>query len=493
MKKTYSIFILSLLLLTFAACDKEEMFGDMNENPNAAKNIENNPELILTSLCKDPVNTFVNDAWSNGNLMAQYAARIVFTSFDQFSWGSNSGTWNLVYRATKDADNLYKNATASDNPSYAGVALIMKSWMFQILTDMWGDVPYSEANRAKSGITHPKYDTQQEIYQGIINDLDSANIFLSQSNLPAIKGDLIYEGDLEKWRKFGNSLMLRAYIRLSEIDATTAEAGINKIANAPSNYPVFTSNDDNATLSYLSSKPNTHPRAEASGYRVGSFNEYRMSETLGEVLADYNDPRQQQWFDPTAVSVESGSPEWSGMANGLVDGAAYVYKGGDAHLSKFRMDFFYFAPNLVEGLLMQYSEVEFILAEAAMNGWIGNDAKTHYENGVKASFDYWGVSMPSNYLKQSGVAYNDDLKTLMIQKWIALFYIDYQGFCEFKRHRDILSDIIIPGDDALYATYPSRFEYPTDEQALNKESWEAALEQQGWSNDRILNKVWWEN
>jgi hypothetical protein len=176
------------------------------------------------------------------------------------------------------------------------------------------------------------------------------------------------------------------------------------------------------------------------------------------------------------------------MQNGIVDGPAYEYKGGDAFLSKFNIQYFYLQANANEGRLMQYAEVKFIFAEAAQRGWINADAQEEYEAGVQASFDYWNVDMPADYLTQTGVAYDGELETIINQKYLSLFYTDFQGFIEFKRTG--FPSTIQPGPDAFYSTYPSRFEYPGKEQALNAASYNAAISRQG--ADEITTPVWWE-
>ncbi|MCB0639521.1 MAG: SusD/RagB family nutrient-binding outer membrane lipoprotein [Lewinella sp.] len=483
----FSIIAVVLVSLTFTACDD---FTVSNVNPDVASSINNNPELLLTGVQRDAVNNLVGSSWSEGNLMAQYGARIVFTSFDLFDWGDQSGTWNGLYLSIRNAKSLQTIATESSLPSYEAVSIILQSWMFQILTDMWGDIPYSEASQAyaEEAIFGPAYDAQEDVYVGLLANLEKANELLSASDLPAIKGDIIFDGDLEKWRKFGNSLRLRVAMRLSEVQPATAQAEIAKVYNAPAQYPVMERNDDNASLTYLSAFPNAQPITEANRYRVGSYNEYRISETLEGVLRSYNDPRLDFFADPTANSVAEGNPMISGMKNGIVDGPAYEYKGGDAFLSKFNISFFHFSPNANEGRLMTYSEVAFIYAEAAQRGWITADAAEWYAAGVTANFDYWSVAMPADYLTASA-PYDGELETIANQKYIALFYIDYQGFIEYKRTG--FPSTIQPGPDAFYSTYPSRFEYPSKEQALNGASYNAALNRQG--PDEITTPVWWEN
>jgi hypothetical protein len=490
MKNRIIKYLLSLILLAgvVSSCDD---FDVETSNPNTPTNISNNPELVLTNIEKDVADRLVGESWSNANLMAQYSARIVFTAFDQFEWGDNGGFWQLMYRNIRNAKQLQKIGEDKENLSYQAIGLILQSWMFQILTDIYGDIPYSEAVSARNEepILTPKYDAQKDVYLGILAALEEANQILGMPNLPVVKGDIYNNGDLTKWRKFANSLRLRAYMRLSNVEPAMASAGIKAIFDNPDSNPVLSSNIDNITLHYLSTNPNVFPLSQVSGYRVGSYNEYRMSETIEKVLKRFDDPRMMRWFAPTATSQETATLEWAGMLNGVVDGSAYSYKGGDAFLSKFA-DIFYFEPNTIEAMILMYSEVEFIFAEAAQRGWINSSAKNHYEKAILSNFLYWGVEMPSEYLDRVGVTYDGQLQTIITQKWLSLMYVDYQGFAEFKRTR--LPSDIKPGPDAFYSNYPSRYLFPSNEQQSNNENRLAAVKNMGGTNDEITLPVWWE-
>ncbi len=501
MKKIYKLVAL-IVVLAISSCDD---FGDMNENPNAPTEINNNPELLLTGICKDMVNRMVNDGWGEGNVMAQYSAKIVFTAFDQFEWGTNTGTWNTIYSSAREIQNLVTIAETTQNDSYKAVGLILHSWMFQILTDMWGDIPFSEALKAKTDeINTPVYDKQQDVYVALLADLKEANSLLA-SNTTTIKGDIIFNGDLAKWRKFANSLRLRVLMRLANVDGGSINlvSEIKSVIENPSTNPIMVSNADNAALTYTTSFPNVHPRSEASGFRIGSFDEYRMSETIEQVLEATNDPRQIALFAPTETSVAAGNPDYSGMINGMVDGAAYEYKGGPSNLSNINPQRFYYSANAAQGLLMTASEVQFIIAEAAQRytevAGVAN-AKTYYENGIKLNFEYWGVDIPADFFTRTSqsagfnvpIAYDGKLETIITQKWIALFYTDYQGFIEYKRTG--FPSIIAPGPDAQRDIYPSRFLYPDDEQSLNPENYSTAVNNQAGSiaNYSFWTPVWWE-
>lgn len=499
MKYKY-ILIALLFSLAFGGCSD---FGDMNVNPNAPESIENSPELILTGIQRDALNTAIGTcAWSEGNVQAQYFARIVFTDFDRFEWGSSSSTWTTFYTQTRSAQSLYNMALKTENTSYQAVCLILKSWMFQILTDVYGEVPYSEALQAKSGNYAPAYDTQEDIYKGILADLATANTLLAVANPPVIKGDIINNGNIARWRKLANSLRLRALMRLSNVDSKTdidVAGEITTMLSNPTQYPTIDVNADNSKLTYTSSAPNVHPRSSPGTYRIGSLLEWRMSETAELVLKAYDDPRMMRWYDPTENSVAAGPPQWAGMKNGLSDGTAYSYKGGSAFLSSINLDLFY-SPNELEGIIMTSPEVWFIKAEAALRypavAAVIN-AKTAYETGIQRSFEYWKVTMPADYLARTSsnpeytipVAFDGQIATVMTQKWLSLFYNDYQGFLDFKRTG--LPAHIKPGPDANLPTFPSRFMYVSEEQALNKANYDAAVSRQG--PDNYSTPVWWEN
>ena len=490
-----------LLIIIFTACND---FGDMNENPNAPSSINNNPELLLTGIQKDIINSMVNDAWEEGNLMAQYVAKIVFTSFDQFEWGSNEGTWNTIYRSSREVQNLLAIAEETGNDSYKAVGMIMRAWIFHILTDLWGDVPYSEALKGKTDdIFAPVYDSQQDVYVSILADLKEANTLLGSSTA-AVKGDIILNGDLVKWRKLANSLKLRALMRLTEVNGGPINlvSELKEVISNQNANPLIMENADNAVMTYTSSFPNVHPKSEASGHRIGSYNEYRMSETYELVLEAYDDPRQMALFIPTENSVAAGAPEYSGMINGMVDGSAYEYKGGPSNISNINPERFYYSPNAAQALIMQASEVHFLIAEAAIRypeiAAIA-DAKTFYEAGIALNFEYWDVEMPADYLSRTSndnsynvpVAFDGEIETVITQKWIALFYTDYQGFFDFKRTG--FPSVIKPGPDTQRDEYPSRFEYPSDEQALNNTNYKTAISNQTSGEYSYWTPVWWEN
>ncbi len=501
-KIKYLIIVVAVLASLLSGCDD---FGDMNKNPNAPTSIENNPELLLTYLTRNLPETIAMEGWSDGSsLMAQYNAKIVFTGFDLFDWGSNAGYWSNLYTYARNCNNL----EAIGHNGHKAISQTLKAVVFHQLVDNWGDVPYSEALQAKTEKNYtPKYDKGEDIYLDLVKKLDEANTLYS-NNTAGVVGDVLNDNDLTLWRKFNNSLMLRLYMRMSEVKPDIAKAGIAKILADPGKYPILSSSTENVALTYFEARPNTWPVHTS---RVGSFDENRMSETIESVLKAYDDTRMKLWFRPTSASVSAGNPEWAGMKNGLSDGVAYNYKGGSLNLSRWGEIFFEY-PNASESILMLHSEVEFIIAEAIQRGWTGGDQKTHYENAIKSSFDYWNsraavmgqsLEMPAGYLSKTwapktdynkdlnvNVAYDGSLAQIIIQKWISHIMVAYEGFNDYKRLG--IPNIIKPGPDAIYSVMPNRHAYPSEEQALNGANRAEAAGRLQPNGDDIRSKVFWQ-
>jgi hypothetical protein len=324
-----------LVILTFVAslvimpgCTKD--FRETNTNRNNPTSVT--PDLLLSGIIKSTLDQQVSEAWGIGNIVAQYHAKIQFVNEDRYGWNEQNGIWNNVYGNYRNLQNIFTQVGTNTSSPYYGVALILKSWMFSLATDAYGDVPYSEAGKAKSdGLYQPKYDKQEDIYTGILADLKKANEVLATANGP-FSGDLIFGGgasSLIKWRRLANSLRLRYLLRLSKQKSVTTE--MQAILSDPTNNPIFTGNSDNAELRYLSAAPNQWP---LYGSRVGSFDEFRVSKTLTDRLSTLNDPRVRVFGRPTQASVAAGSPVVLGIPNGLSDVAALAYNGGVQGVSR---------------------------------------------------------------------------------------------------------------------------------------------------------------
>lgn len=515
MKKT-----LVIMLSLWLAVSCTEDFDTININPNFPASAQ--PELLLPGIQREMAYNWGGQGWEEGFTVVQYGARLQFTSGDTYNWSPSGDPYNNAYASLRDVENIIRDTQENpDAQNYYGAALVMKSWIYSYVTDAYGDVPYSEATKgiAEGNVT-PVFDAQSTIYTGILADLETANAVLT--NAENISGDIFYGGDIQKWRKFANSLRLRLLMRISDVDNATAVAGMNQIAGNPTDYPVFESNEDMALVQWNTVNP--QPKYET---RSGSFDEVRLSRTLETRLKELNDNRLYVFAQPTTDSgkgiFSEDFDDYVGMPNGLDDEAALGYspsgnpeESGSNFISRLGILLGCRAcnpeqasPTASQTLIMSYSELQFILAEAREKGWISvGDAATFYENGIRASFEYYtdrvvagGWSEIANamqatdldaYLAQDEVSYSgtmdDKLQKIALQKWISLFYTGFEGWSDWRRTG---MPEVIPGPDAVNdGRVPVRFQYPNDVKSTNSENYNTAVQRMG--PDNINTKLWWD-
>lgn len=495
----------TVIALALAGCTKD--FADTNTNTNNPTGVT--PDLLLSGIIKSTLDQQVSEAWGIGNIVVQHHAKIQFVNEDRYGWNEQNGIWNNVYGNYRNLQNIFTVVEGNEKSPYYGVGLVLKSWMFSLVTDAYGDVPYSEAGKAKtSSIYQPVYDKQEDIYNGILADLKKANEVLATAGT-SLNGDILYGGGaagVAKWRKLANSLRLRYLLRLSKRKNVNAE--MQAIVSDPVNHPIFTANADNAELKYLSAAPNQWP---LYGTRVGSFDEFRVSKTFTDRLSSLNDSRIGVFGRPTQASVAAGTPEIRGVPNGLSDVDALAYNGGVQGVSRVGYTFACLVcndagqappdPAAPRALLMTYAELQFILAEARQKGMITTgDAATYYNNGITANFSYWqsvvpaaynlDLSMPAGYLTQPAVEFagtNDEkLAKIALQKWIALYFNGLEAWFDWRRTG---MPSITPGPANLNNNkVPVRYIYPLAEQSLNTANRATAVQRQG--TDDINTRPW---
>ena len=510
--------IMALCLIMAYSCTED--FDVINTNPNFPSSAE--PELLLPGIQREMAYNWGNEGWEEGFTVVQYGARLQFTSGDIYNWSPSGDPYNNAYASLRDVENIIRDTRENpESQNYYGVALVLKSWIYSYVTDAYGDVPYLEATQGISeGNVTPAFTQQEQIYDGILADLETANTVLTDE--PNISGDIFYGGDITKWRKFANSLRLRLLMRISDANNSKAVAGMTQIASSPQTYPIFESNADMAVVQWNSDNP--QPKYET---RSGSFDEVRLSQTLENRLKELNDTRLVVFAQPTSASgkgiYSDNFDDYVGMPNGLDDEAALGYsptgnpdESGSNFISRLGILLACRACNPEQAsatasqtIIMSYSELQFILAEARERGWITNgDAAVFYENGIRASFEYYtervvagGWSEIANamantdlntYLSQSAVALagasDERLAKISLQKWIALFYTGFEGWSDWRRSG---MPQIVPGPDNVNDNQvPVRFQYPNSVKATNEDSYNAAVGSQG--PDNINTKLWWD-
>lgn len=478
--KKYSKYIIAILLVSSISCTKD--FEKLNINPTAPVDVQ--PELLLRKELFDYADQMSYEGFVAGNLLSQSFTAIDFNLFDRHSlsepqYGGNP--WPFLYENLRDNEILLAKSRANVAYGvYEGPALIYKAYLTGVLTDLYGDVPYSEALKGKEGNVTPKYDIQKDIYLakgGIIDNLTAAITSINNyKGATKLQGDIIFNGDTNKWKKFANSLKFKYLMRISAKEDVAAQLK-----------QIYTEGDyikdasQNAVYAFSASQPNNFRMSTA---RIGDFNLFIMSETMEEILAKLDDPRKQVFFRPTG----NDATKYKGLLNGPDASKLSISVGNYSFSGRiFRED----AGKLKANFLTSF-EMNFLLAEATEKGLIGGDAKTFYETGVKQAFDYWYTVLPDTYLKTGAAAYKfanaDPIEQIITQKWLANIIDGYEGWTEFRRTGfPKLKTISASLNNNLI---PVRMPYPTTEAALNSANYKIAADN---TNKNSINApVWWD-
>jgi hypothetical protein len=476
--RNYKFKLSGLLTLVFSfilsSCTQD--FEEINTNPNGPLTVPAGLYIpgIVEVMADNMYSTF--NGGDMGSCWAQHWSKVQYNDEERYVPRATQfdAIWDDFYsRAIKDAETMYSTAVIEKNSNLQGVALTLKAFAYLQLTDLFGDVPYTQALKAEEGVNTPVYDTQASIYEAVLLDLDNANTLLTAGGgTITAASDIMYGGDFLKWKKFANSLKFRALMRISGRSDFNKE---NQLQEVLSNRQIFTSNADEAKLVFLAAAPNNNPvNASIIG---GNRGEYKINSALVTVLSDLNDPRLAVYAQPNADDEYRGKP--AGITN--VPNQDYGYENvssiGTLYLEATAPAYF-----------LSYAELELLIAEAIAKGFVTGNTQQHYEAGVRASFESNGLSSSASaYLTADGAfdSFNAE-EQIGLQKWIALFGQGYEAFTEWRR---VKIPALTPAIQGAINEIPSRFAYPPSEQSLNKTNYDAATQRQG--PDLLTTKLWW--
>lgn len=457
------------LAASAAACDNG--LTELNENPNQPTLVSaeylftNGTEAAVTRAMGAGLHMDLTALW------VQHYGEMRYTEEDRYELRDPTVTthWNGFYAGPlQDLNEVAVAGDSLNRPNVEGMGIVMRSWTFQVVTDLWGDVPYSEALRGRipGSPTTAKYDPQQAIYMGLLGELATAQALFDPAGYRMGSADLIYGGDPAKWRKFANSLRLRMAIRLSQADANAGRTAFQAAMAAG----VFTSNADNAVLNYVDNGIDVHPIFASQR----SAPTHGVSATIVDSLKSLSDPRLGIYANRNA----------GGNYRGEIPASQT-----DVSLDSISRIGTFFSRANAPSYLMTYAEVLFLQAEAVQRGWITGDAAALYRAAITAHMQMLGVSAGdiTNYLANARVAYNG-LPSIGLQKWIALYGNGPEAYAEWRRTG---FPNLRPGPDALNeGRIPLRLPYPTIEESLNRAALQEAVSRQGGSG--LNNPVWWD-
>jgi len=470
--------VLCSLLLASCKKDFQEINTDPNNTPVALPQQLMAPALVSTLTYNMIRNRNFNNELMQVTVDISDADGKVFRYDYRSNWADY--LYNGLYSELSNFKDMYKVASEelNQNDSYKGISLICQSWIYSILTDAYGDVPYTESNRGRDDqIFEPKFDNQRDIYLDIFKQLDSANVLLSHNKGIVASGDPVFGGNISRWRKFGNSLYLRLLLRVSgKAEATAAASAKIKdiVETNAADYPIMTSNDESAILRWTGAGPYVSPYLSV---REQDFRGVAISSYFIDNLVIWNDPRidisqGNNGINRWAIATYQGA--FSGVPSGYTPGTVPTKKS-----------YFY-----------STSSTSTLMTEP-LTGWISSSAETYYNDGILNSIKLWlpNWSVPiATYIAAADIAWNnaatldEKMEKIHLQKYYALFLTDMQQWFEYRR----TGHPVLPMGPGLKnnGVMPARLTYPVYVQSTNPTNYQAAVAAQG--PDVISTQVWWQ-
>ena len=503
MKKNYKKYILILLVVVsghFSSCDKG--FKDINTSVDFVSTPTLDfllPYVELTMVDKN----YYTQTYYAAAYASQINTNVSFPSITAYKETEMSEHWVWIYR------NPLKNIVdfierCQDDPTkvnYLSIGRILKVYLFHSITDSYGDIPYFEAIKGYSGgITTPKYDPQQKIYEDMFKELtEAAAALTSAKNTPA-SADIVYNGDIAKWKKFANSLMLRLAVRIVKVDPVNAKKYIEQaIAGG-----LMTSTADNFIVNYTTQLAGTGTTSNGTAHTWISssyITTYRLASPFVDSLKLLNDPRTPVYCMREKLPLTSYQEGDHTPANQRGrDQFVQLVQRDSASVANIRTLGKYSSPFIH----LSYAQVQFQLAESVVRGLIAGDAKTYYENGVRAAMselsiygtDGWNpgaitLAQQNAYLAANPYAPANALRQINTQYWIETFPNYYEAWANMRRsgYPDTYSQLNLTLSGNLGAQLPRRIYYPRAEYAANPKINEAVTRQ---GPDLTSTRVWWD-
>ena len=448
------------MMILFSSCSKD--FDKMNTNPNSAtvvpsSNVLGSAELSsMRTLFGTRLDCYYAGAYSGYISAPDYEYRVDI----------NNSMWREMYTNMTYAEDAMRLAKDEGNDNIYAAALTFKAYNAQKTTDMWGDIPYTEAFQLEKGTLYPKYDKQEDVYNAILAELKTAADMFDVAGKPMGAGDFFLKGDIAKWKKFCNSLRLRVAIRMSSANAAKATIAIQEVLGNPTKYPIMTSNADNAYWYF----PGISPDQEIWFQSMGTINGapkttgWKLQQPIIDALQNNNDPRLPVYADKNNWGKYSGHRFGPNEKSDTLNNNFNRSNIGD----RFMNDPKGFVP------YMNCAEIYFCLAEAYQRGLATGDARAAYEAGITKSCEETGkIGAPAiaDFLTQPEVAWGSgtttNLHKIALQKWICLFKQSVEGWSEARRTDVPLLTNITINYASSHNRPPFRMAYADEEKTLN--------------------------
>jgi hypothetical protein len=497
---TYTI----ILALFMVSCTKG--FEELNTPPTTSSTID--PGALLAKSLRDSKFTQGHEyqsltcgAWiqwwvSSNNLPS---SRYFFQRHRGENW---DGLYSNIMNLAQIRHHLLKGQEESpEGRTRLAIARVAEVDLWQTITDLYGDIPYSESAQGENNLnTQPKYDTQEDIYKSLISTLDEAIGVLNASTATDKsygKSDLYYGGDVSKWIKYANSVKLQLGMRMKYVAPDLARTVVSQALSSP----LIASNNDNAKIE-TSTQYNSSRHPILNLFRTGSPDNKYLGKAFIDYLVKTNDPRLRMIASPSLNSVNAGTPVYRGKLAAPTDEELLGVVNNDYSLAS---DLTYFndtynSTTPIPCYIYTYSEICFYKAEAALEGWGGlnvNQAESFYQEGIRAAMalkPYNITEIPQDYIDAEfsleGLTSEQKLEKIMNQKWILMFGRSYDIYAEWRRTG---YPALKPGNNLgdTNGTIPRRRGYPQDEVDLNPDNHKAASSRMS-NGDSYTSRVWWD-
>tara|TARA_R110002111_G_scaffold3003_1_gene19595 strand:+ start:4981 stop:6564 length:1584 start_codon:yes stop_codon:yes gene_type:complete len=503
-KKSY-IYPFILLFILFS-CDSG--FDEMNTNPVRLTSIDPAFQLNQAIISSSPgYNNLTYEVTIVRQMITPFQGVGTGGNLNQDNRAATEGNWNTGYRTVLKnlIDGLARLESMPERTNLKHILQIWKAHTFMTLTDTYGDIPYSEAGKGYiDGLVFPKYDSQESIYAGILGDLEAAVQGLDASK-DAIGQEVMYSGNVEQWKRLGNSLMLRAGMRLSKVDPTSAASYASKAVSGG----LMQSNDDNAVVRHNADYRN----GVGTNLNGGQAPFYYLDQEFVDFLQDNNDPRLTS-IGVRYIGALSGNDQVEENANRDFDAQVGMPQGydnttiipvvEDAGLASLfdytQLDRSRMGNPEAPNFLVTYSQTLLLWAEAAFRGWAPGDAEQLYHDGIRAHMEQmalWGNNMAISssdidaYIAAHPLEAGKELELINTQYWMSSYLIGHEAWANFRRsgYPDVDPNPY-PGSDLKEEDFIRRLTYPDSELTVNKENVDLATSRMG--PDILDTRVWWD-
>ena len=506
--KRYIKYFLSLIITLGFITSCDEGFDELNTNPVRLTAIDPTFQLNYAIIQSAPVyNNLTYETTIVKQMITPFQGVGTGGNLNQDNRSATQGNWQTFYR------NIIKNlvdgiANIQDDPEKQNLYNILRIWKayaFIVLTDTYGDIPYSEAGMAFiEGIAFPSYDSQEFIYTSILSELEAASGALDPA-AGGITQEILYAGNVDQWKKLGYSLMLRAAMRLTKVNAAMAEEYTKKAVAGG----LMESNDDNAVVRHDANFRNN----VGTNLNGGQAPFYYLDEDFVNFLQENNDPRltsiavryvgalsegdQIEANADRSFDVQIGMPQ--GYDNSTITPVVEA-SGLESLYDYSQMDRSRLGNPEAPSFLVTYSQTMLLYAEAIVRGWATGDAAGIFAEGIRANmeqFAQWpgdteiASSDIETYINTHPLETGSELEQINTQYWVSAFLNGPETWANFRRSGfPVVSPNEYPGSDLKSEDFIRRLTYPDSELTVNKANVDEASNRQG--PDILDTRVWWD-